>query len=218
MKFDFIIVGSGLAGMNAALNASNYGKVLLLSKKKITQSNTYYAQGGIAVALDPQDNFSSHLQDTLTAGSFHNHKNHTRFMVKNGPAAINKLVSMGMKFSTNSGQIALTREGGHSHRRVAFYKDHTGKRVVQTLKQNVLQKKSIKVVENALATDLIIKDSVCLGINVIIDGNYTSFFSKLVVLATGGLGMLFSKTTNPSVSTGDGLAMAIKAQAKYQDL
>ncbi|MFC1697257.1 L-aspartate oxidase [Nanoarchaeota archaeon] len=219
IKTDFIVIGSGIAGCNFALKASKYGKVTLITKKTMMESNTNHAQGGIAGVIDQNDNFEDHFQDTLVAGALHNNKKAVRFLVKEGPKLIKKLVNLGVDFNKKNGELQLTREGGHNARRIAFSKDKTGNAIEKVLVKTV-RNKNIKIFENYFASDLIIKNNKCYGVQVLDVKNkkVINMYSKAVVIATGGIGQLYKNTTNPKIATGDGLAMAARAGAKLKDL
>ena len=218
MKTDFIVIGSGIAGLNFALEASKYGKVTILTKKDMMESNTNYAQGGIAAVLDKQDTYESHVQDTLKAGCYHNDVKAVEFLVKEGPKMIKKLLELGTPFEQKSGVLKLTREGGHSCRRVAYSGDATGHVIEKTLVEKVRANKNISVLEETIATELIVKDKKCYGVQYLQGKKVKEVYSKAVVLATGGAGQLFKKTTNPDIATADGMAMASRAGAKLEDL
>lgn len=218
MKTDFIVIGSGIAGLNFALEASKYGKVTLLTKKDMMESNTNYAQGGIAAVLDKNDTYESHIEDTLEAGCYHNDLRAVEFLVKEGPKMIKKLLGLGTPFEQKRGALKLTREGGHSCRRVAYSGDATGHAIEKTLVDVVREHENINVLENALATELIVKDKKCYGVQYLEGKEVKEIYGKAVVLATGGGGMLFKKTTNPDIATADGMAMAYRAGAKLEDL
>lgn len=217
-KTDFIVIGSGIAGLNFALEASKYGKVTLLTKKDMMESNTNYAQGGIAAVLDTHDTYESHVEDTLKAGCYHNNKEAVEFLVKEGPKMIKKLLDLGTPFEQKSGVLKLTREGGHSCRRVAYSGDATGHVIEKTLVEKVRSNKNISILEQTIATELIVKDKKCYGVQYLQDKKVKEVYSKAVVLATGGAGQLFKKTTNPEIATADGMAMASRAGAKMEDL
>lgn len=217
-QFDFIVIGSGISGLNFALNASKKGKVLIVTKKKIIEAATNYAQGGIAAVLGKIDNFEKHINDTIKAGAFHNNKAAVTYMVKNGPKEIQKLLDLGVPFEKNKSELELTKEGGHSTRRVAFVGDRTGHSIEKALINAVKKDPQIEVWENTFAIDLLVHNDQCYGIEVLKNNHTFQLFASAVILATGGLGQVYKHTTNPRISTGDGLAMAIRAGAKTQDL
>ena len=211
---DVIVVGSGIAGLTTALQARTYGlSVLIVTKSKVDEGSTKWAQGGIAAALGPGDTPDQHLKDTLVAGADLCDVEAVRVLVTEGPEAVRKLIERGAIFDTeDSGEIALTREGGHLRNRILHAGgDATGAEVSRALLAAVHDDPEIEVVEDALVLDAI-KDSngaVCgVTLHVIGAGSRDGVgraLGKAVVLATGGLGQVFAQTTNPSVSTGDGV-------------
>lgn len=218
MKTDFIVIGSGIAGLNFALEASKYGKVTLLTKKDMMESNTNYAQGGIAAVLDKHDSYESHIEDTLKAGCYHNDAKAVEFLVKEGPKMIKKLLELGTPFEQKSGVLKLTREGGHSCRRVAYSGDATGHAIEKTLVESVKENENISVLENAIATEFIVKNKKCYGVQYLEGKKVKEVYGKATILATGGAGQLFKKTTNPDIATADGFAMAHRSGAKLEDI
>ncbi|MBI5152039.1 L-aspartate oxidase [Candidatus Peregrinibacteria bacterium] len=218
MKTDFIIVGSGIAGLNAALNIAEFGKVLLITKKRLIESSTNFAQGGIAAVLAKTDDFKKHVKDTMIAGCFHNNREAVKFMVKHGPEAIKKLMNLGVKFEIIEKKLALTREGGHSKNRIAYAGDRTGEEIEKTLVALVEKNPNITIWENTFALDLIAKNRMCYGVRVIKNNRVIDVFSRAVILATGGIGQIYKYTTNPEIATADGIAMAFKAGALTQDM
>lgn len=218
-EFDILVIGSGIAGLNFALRAAEQKKrVLVITKKKVAEAGTNYAQGGIAAVLSQIDNYKKHVKDTLAAGSFHNDKKAVEFMVKHGPAAIYRLIELGVPFATQNGELMLTREGGHSERRIAFVSDYTGQAIEKTLVTNVKKNKFITLWENTFASDLIVKNQKCLGVYAIKNDAYHTILAQNTIIATGGVGQLFENTTNPAISTGDGLAMAYRAGCNFRDM
>lgn len=217
-KYDFIVVGSGISGLNFALNSSKKGRVLVVTKKKIINSTTNYAQGGIAAVLDTLDNFEKHIKDTLEAGSYHNNKKAVTFMVKEGPKLINHLLNLGVKFSKYKDHFQLAREGGHSERRIAHVGDRTGHSIEKILIENVRKNKNITIWEDTFAIDLLVKNNVCYGLQILKSGKVENIFASAVILATGGIGQVYKHTSNPAISTGDGIAIASRAGAKMQDM
>jgi len=156
MNTDFLVIGSGIAGLNFALHAAKKGEVILVTKKNLVDSNTNYAQGGIAAVLDKTDNYKKHIKDTLEAGCKINNKKAVEFMVKNAPKAIYRLVDLGVKFEKNKDNLKLTKEGGHSHNRIAYVGDYTGKEIENILVKRIKEHPNIKILENSFALDLII--------------------------------------------------------------
>ena len=218
MKTDFVVIGSGIAGLNFALEASKYGKVTLLTKKDMMESNTNYAQGGIASVLDKNDTHESHVEDTMRAGCYQNNREAVEYLVREGPKMIKKLLDLGTPFEQKNGVLKLTREGGHSCHRVAYAGDATGHVIEKALMEAVKPNENIRVLEDAIAAELIVKDGRCYGVQYLKGKEIKEVYGKAVVLSTGGAGQLFKKTTNPDIATGDGMAMAYRAGALMEDL
>ncbi|MFA6475469.1 MAG: L-aspartate oxidase [Patescibacteria group bacterium] len=214
MKREVIIIGSGVAGLYCALHCAEHSHVTLITKNKIIESSSSYAQGGIAAVFDPQDNFSKHIADTLKAGSYHNVKKSVELLVNEAPAQIKELIKLGVAFNKSQGQLDLGREGGHSYRRIVHATDMTGKIVEQALIAAVKKHHAIAIHEWEFALDVIKKNNRVIGVQT----NKNHYFADAVVLATGGAGQIYPYTSNPSVVTGDGMAMAIRAGAKMSDL
>ena len=218
MHFDVIIIGSGISGLNFALRAAQEKKkILIVTKKEIAEAGTNFAQGGIAAVLSKVDNFGKHVADTLVAGCYHNDKKAVNYMVKHGPEAIRRLIEFGVPFATHLDKLLLTREGGHSERRIAFVSDYTGQAIEKALVEKVKYNPFITLYEHTFAADLLVKEKVCYGVQ-IINNESENIFGDIIVLATGGIGQLFEHTTNPEISTGDGLGMGARAGCKFKDL
>jgi L-aspartate oxidase len=220
LKYDYIIIGSGLAGLYASAYASKFGKVALLTKSTIEISNTYWAQGGIAAVVTEEDNVDLHVADTLEAGRGLCDKDAVEVLVEDGHIRIFDLIEMGMTFDTENGKLALGLEGGHSKRRILHAGgDATGKKVVEFLKSYIKNNKNINIFENTFVFDLIKQNDICIGVkafNGVDKINYT-IIAKGTVIATGGASGIFSKTTNPRTSTGDGIFLAYNAGADIAD-
>ena len=224
---DVVVVGSGVAGLTTALHARAAGyRVLVVTKAKVDEGSTRWAQGGIAAALAEDDSPREHEVDTLVAGAGLCDPAAVRALVTEGPEAVRRLIGIGARFDTDeSGDIALTREGGHLRDRIAHAGgDATGAEISRTLVAAVTGRAGIELLENALALDLLLDDRGAvqgLTLHVIGAGQRDGVGAVLapaVVLATGGLGQVFSSTTNPSVATGDGMALALRAGAVVADL
>ena len=222
---DIVVVGSGIAGLVAALRCRPHGRVLLVTKALLDAGSTRWAQGGIAAALAPDDSPDEHLADTLTAGVGLCDVDAVRVLVTEGPGAVRDLIELGAAFDTDDrGEIALTREGGHHRRRIAHAGgDATGAEISRALLA-ALKDSGVEVIEHALVLDLL-KDASgrAAGITLHVMGEgqpngVGAVRARAVVLATGGLGQVFSATTNPEVSTGDGVALALRAGAEVTDL
>jgi L-aspartate oxidase len=218
--YDFIIIGSGIAGLNFALGAAKYGTVAVITKKELMESNTNYAQGGIAAVLDKKDSFKKHVEDTLKAGCYINNKKAVEVLVKEAPKQIQNLVDFGVGFNRSHGQLALTQEGGHSARRIVHAKDATGKEIERALLYSVRHNKNIFTFESHIAVDLIVKRNKCFGVYVFNNEKkeIDTYLSKATILATGGAGQVYERNCNPKIATGDGIAMAFRAGAKIKDL
>jgi len=223
---DFLVIGSGIAGLSFALKASQEGSVTVITKKGEAESNTNYAQGGIAVAISPEDSFGSHIGDTLTAGDGLCYRDVVEAVVTSGPRLILELIQWGVNFSKARGEdrLDLGTEGGHSHRRVVHSSDLTGQEIERSLVKAVLKEKRIDILEDHLALDLIIATEkgkrLCQGVYVLDprSGRIIPFLSPNTFLATGGCGQIYLHTTNPDIATGDGVAMAYRAGAEVGNL
>ncbi|MFM1826011.1 MAG: hypothetical protein RLZZ37_646 [Actinomycetota bacterium] len=224
---DVIVIGSGIAGLTAALTARRKNlSVLLLTKDVLSTGSTAWAQGGIAAALGPEDSPEQHFQDTLEAGAGLCDENSVKTLVQEGPSAVKKLINLGATFDLDSsGNVALTREGGHRRDRIAHAGgDATGAEISRALVAKVLADPMVRIFEHALVLDLL-KDKtekVC-GVTLHVMGKgkidgVGAALARAVVLATGGIGAVFEQTTNPLVATGDGVALALRAGARVADL
>ncbi len=226
---DFLVIGSGIAGLCYAIAASRYGSVLMITKKQDSESNTNYAQGGIACVLDPADSFESHIKDTLTAGSGLCHEDAVRILVEEGPQRLHELLEWGVRFSKDPHPVAahglhLGKEGGHSINRIVHAHDLTGKEVEEALLRHVKALPDITLLEHHCAIDLITEHHLhrpenvrcsCFGAYILdtLTGAIYPVAAKITCLATGGAGQIYLHTTNPSIATGDGVAMAYRAGA-----
>jgi len=220
VKTDFLVIGSGIAGLNFALRAAKYGRVTIATKKEIMESNTNLAQGGIAAVTGKNDTFQSHIEDTLRAGCGLSNRRAVEILVKNGPKEIESLISFGVKFDKENSELHLTREAGHSKDRIVHSGDTTGREIEQALTKGVRENRDIEVLENCFAIDIIIKDARCYGANAldVKDKEILNISSRVTVLATGGVGYVYQNTTNPEIATGDGIAMAFRAGAQVEDM
>ncbi|HET8605351.1 MAG TPA: L-aspartate oxidase [Marmoricola sp.] len=226
-RADVVVVGSGIAGLTAALRLREHvGKVLVVTKDVLSAGSTRWAQGGIAAALGPEDTPEQHERDTLVAGAGACDLDAVRVLVTEGPEAVHELIALGARFDhAPGGQLSLTREGGHHRDRIAHAGgDATGAEIQRALVAAVRAAPDIDVVEHALAVDLVLAEDggVCgITLHVMGEGQRDGVGAvqcRAVVLASGGLGQVFSQTTNPSVSTGDGMAVALRAGAVLRDL
>lgn len=224
---DFLIIGSGLAGLSIAIKAAKFGKVTIVTKGGIGDSNTVYAQGGIAAVINPEDNFEKHIQDTLVAGAGFCDEKIVRKVIAHAPEMIQELISWGANFDLNAeGKYDLAKEGGHSEHRILHHKDNTGFEIQRALSEKIFSNPNITVLEKHFAIDLITQhhtgkivkrhhtDTECFGAYVlnIESGKIITMLSKFTFLATGGAGNLYSNTTNPISATGDGIAMMYRAK------
>lgn len=218
---DFIVVGSGIAGLTTALGAAEHGNVLLLTKGTLLESNTFFAQGGIAAALAPGDTPESHSLDTLLAGAEMCEPEAVTVLVEGGPGRIRDLIKWGTRFDTTSdGTLAFGREAAHSIPRILHARgDATGAEIASVLAANVKAHPKIRVVEHATILDLIISHGRCVGCWILLpDHTIMSVLARACVLATGGCGQLYQYTTNPWVASGDGVAVAYRAGATLIDM
>ncbi len=216
VESDFLVIGSGMAGLTFALKAQAHGSVSVITKKEDTESNTNYAQGGIASVCDPGDSLQLHVEDTLNAGGGLARRDVVEMVVREGPALVDELSQLGVGFTrTDTGVFDLGREGGHSRRRIVHAMDHTGREVERTLVARCKESENIQFFENHLAVNLVLSRDAqrCCGAYVLDTptGQIHTFLAKVVILATGGAGQVYRHTTNPSIATGDGLAMAYRA-------
>ncbi len=228
--FDVLIVGSGLAGLASALMlAEKNKKVAILTKKNLAECNSYYAQGGIAAVIDMNDSVDDHINDTLIAGSGLCDESVVRYIIEHSPSAIEWLVNMGVKFTPdidNKTGFHLTKEGGHSFRRILHVADATGAAVVKTLIQKTSSHPNIKVFEDYIALDLIcgnklnLENNDCYGAYALNrkTNHIEVFAANATILATGGAGKVYLYTTNPDIATGDGVAMGYRAGCKVSNM
>ncbi|MBW4668583.1 MAG: L-aspartate oxidase [Cyanomargarita calcarea GSE-NOS-MK-12-04C] len=219
-QFDILVVGAGAAGLYTALCLPDSMRVGLITKETISLSASDWAQGGIAAAVAKEDSPSLHVEDTLRAGAGLCDKEAVMFLAENAPNCIASLVSLGVAFDRHGSDLALTLEAAHSRNRVLHAADTTGREVITTLTAQVLGRQNIQVIQQALALSLWLEDDtkICKGISLFYQGEVTWVKAASVVLATGGGGQVFAQTTNPGVSTGDGVAIAWRAGAILRDL
>src|SRR5450631_4929035 len=217
---DFIVVGAGIAGLRASVELAAAGRVLCLAKREVTESNTQYAQGGIAAALSDDDEVSLHLDDTLKAGDGLCNEEAARILVEEGPARIEELIEWGTEFDRTGSKIAFTREGAHSRNRVLHaHGDSTGREIGRALYLKANALKPIEFREFEFTTEIVMRDERAAGVKVLDnEGHLHEIHASSVLLATGGLGQVYSDTTNPQVATGDGVAMAFRAGAELSDM
>jgi L-aspartate oxidase len=220
MFADVLVIGSGIAGVRAALEIDPQLRVVVVTKDRIELSNSAWAQGGIAGVLDPEDNIANHAEDTIVAGAGMCVEEVVREVVEEAPELIQELIDFGARFDKVGGEIALTREGGHSHRRVAHaLGDATGKEVMRALIESVRGLPTLDIWEQTFTIDLLTHDQVCQGAIVWnADHGKTFVWAKQTILCTGGAGRLYRETTNPDIATADGHAIAFRAGAELRDM
>ncbi|MCH9056642.1 L-aspartate oxidase [Synechococcus sp. PCC 6716] len=216
--FDVLIIGSGAAGLSAALALPTSYRIGLITKNDLQQSASGWAQGGMAAAIDPSDSPLLHAQDTLLAGAGLCDPESVRFLVQQAPAQVERLLAMGVAFDRQGDRPALTLEAAHSRPRVLHAADTTGQALVTTLLQQVAATANITLLPNSFVLDLWIESGVCCGVCLLRDRQIQWLSAGAVILATGGGGQVFSQTTNPPLSTGDGVAMAWRAGAQIRDV
>jgi len=219
-RFDVLVVGAGAAGLYTALCLPAHLRVGLITKDALSRSASDWAQGGIAAVVDSHDSTALHLEDTLKAGAGLCDYDAVKFLVENAAKCIHNLVEMGVAFDRDGSNLALTLEAAHSRRRVLHAADTTGRAVVTTLTEQVLSHKNIQILSQAFVLDLWLdsQNQRCQGVSLIYQGQVCWIRAGAVVLATGGGGQVFAQTTNPAVSTGDGVAIAHRAGATLRDL
>jgi len=230
-RHDVLVLGSGAAGLSLALRLSQHASVAVVSKRELREGSTYYAQGGISAVLDASDSVDSHIQDTLKAGAGLCESERVRLVVEHGPGSIRWLLDQGVEFTrdekhNDAGGYHLTREGGHTHRRVIHVADATGREVENTLEARVRARDNIALFEQHIAVDLIsgrklgMKPDRCMGAYVLDleSGQVQTFLARFVVVATGGASKVYLYTSNPDVSTGDGIAMAWRAGCRVANM
>ena len=216
---DFLIIGSGVAGLRAAIELAPHGTVVIATKDVPSESSTEYAQGGIAVALSDEDEVGIHGEDTLKAGDGLCREDAVKVLVEEGPERIMELISWGAEFDREGTRLAFTREAAHSKNRILHaHGDSTGKELERVLLTKVRTYQSVKKYPFAFTTDLIVDDERCCGAYMVKEGQPMSLFAKATILATGGAGQIYERTTNPAVATGDGIAIAFRAGAVLEDM
>ncbi|AMN31799.1 L-aspartate oxidase [Clostridium perfringens] len=214
---DVLIVGSGVAGLYASLNLREDLEIIMVSKKSVNLCNSSLAQGGIAVARGKED-FQSFIEDTLKAGKYENNIDSVRVLVEESMDNINKLIDLGANFEKDENGVLFTKEGAHEINRIVYHKDITGKHVEDILLENVKRRKNIKIIEDCEMVDIYHRDNRCIGALFNKDGETLSIYAKVVILATGGIGGLFKKSTNERIITGDSIGVAIRNNIEIKDL
>ncbi|MDD4514215.1 L-aspartate oxidase [Massilibacteroides sp.] len=233
-RYDFLVIGSGIAGMSFALKVAGKGTVALISKTNLEEANTYFAQGGIASVTNLiTDNFEKHIEDTMIAGDQLSSREAVEKVVRNAPAQIKELISWGVDFDKDDkGNFDLHREGGHSEFRILHHKDNTGAEIQDSLIKAVQKHPNIDIYENHFTIEILTQhhlgvtvtrqtpDIECYGAYVMdmTTGKIDTFLSKITLMATGGIGAIYQTTTNPMVATGDGIAMVYRAKGTVKDM
>jgi L-aspartate oxidase len=217
---DVLIVGGGIAGFRAALGIPDDLRTLVVTKDKVRESNSHYAQGGIASVMDPEDRLDNHIADTLAAGKGLCDSAVVEMVVREAPALISELIEWGTHFDQVNGHVALGREGGHSHARIVHaLGDETGREIMRAIIQRARSRPNVRIWQNSFTIDLVTYEGRCRGA-LVWDRRrgYALVWARAVVLATGGAGQLFRETTNPSIATADGHAMALRSGAELRDM
>lgn len=230
---DFLVIGSGIAGLSFALKAAEHGKVTIITKESIDDTATHYAQGGIAAVMYSPDTYEKHIADTLNVGRYLNDENIVRLTISESTERIQELIDRGANFDRNfRGDYDLAKEGGHSEARIFHYKDKTGSEIQRALTHSAKEHPNINILEGYFAVEIITQhhlgievtrrsdDIECFGAYILnpITGQIDTYLSRITLLASGGSGTVYFNTTNPPVSTGDGIAMAYRAKAKVSDM
>jgi L-aspartate oxidase len=232
-RTDFLVIGSGIAGLTFALKAARFGKVSIVTKSTLEESNTRYAQGGIAAVFSEPDNFEKHIRDTLIAGDGFCNEEVVRMVVNEAPERIKDLIKLGVSFDKKpDGTYDLAREGGHTEHRILHHKDNTGEAIQKVLTQKVRKDPNIEIFENHFAIDILTQHHLgieikrnypginCYGAYVadLVKPKVVTFLSKVTVIATGGMGNVYLTTTNPEIATGDGIAMVYRAKGTIENM
>ena len=231
-RFDFLVIGTGIAGLSYALKVSRFGSVAIITKKEKAESNTNYAQGGVAAVMSSIDSFELHVKDTLATGVGLSHREAVETMVREGPQRLLELIDVGVRFTEKDGHLDLGREGGHSVHRIVHAHDFTGREIERALLKAIGENRKITIFENHAAVELLTEHHVtprrefdrrnthCWGAYALntFERRVDTFLARVVMLSTGGLGHVYLHTTNPLIATGDGVAMAYRAGATIANM
>lgn len=217
---DVLVIGSGVAGGRAAIEAAKYGSVIVVTKDEFKESATRYAQGGIACPTNPDDSIQSHFDDTMRVGCYLNDETAVRLLVTDGPKRIAELMEWGIEVDRHGNELVLGREGGHSQNRIIHaHGDQTGLELARTIERRLMQTSQIRVFDHCFLIDLLTHEDRCVGaVTYHADYGHQLIWAKQVILASGGCGRIWRETTNPAVATGDGLAAAFRAGARMRDM
>src|SRR5882757_6413368 len=219
-RVDFLVIGAGIAGLSAAIRLANAGTVLVVTKEELAESNTAYAQGGIAVAMGGDEDVALHLEDTMAAGDGLVNREAAAVLVSQGPQRVEELLAWGTAFDREHGELMRTREGAHSRSRILHANgDATGREIAVSLLRHVRAMKTVELTEWTTSVDLLVEDGRVVGATLLDgEGGLRTVRARAVLLASGGVGQVYSDTTNPAVATGDGIAMAYRAGAEVSDM
>lgn len=215
---DYLVLGSGIAGLFSALKLADNGPVSIITKDNVKESNSNYAQGGIAAALIPPDTVEKHYQDTMKAGEYHNISDRVKILTDEGPKRIKDLIDLGVNFDKEKNILQLSKEGAHSEARVLHHKDFTGAEIINILIKHIKKHPNITIHESLFVYQLISSENKCTGCLAFDEKNHYQFNANATILATGGAGKLYKFTSNPDVSTGDGYILAKEAGCKLKDM
>ncbi len=231
-QYDFLVIGSGIAGLTYALKVAELGTVAIITKKEKAESNTNLAQGGVAAVMSKVDSFDLHVRDTLATGMGLSHEDAVRIMVREGPDRLRDLMEVGARFTQKDGGLDLGREGGHSTNRIVHAADLTGREIERALLHAIAERPNVRIFENHIGVELLTEHNVerqpdaargsihCWGAYAYnsIENRVDTFIAGITLLATGGLGQVYIHTTNPLIATGDGVAMAYRAGARIANM
>ncbi len=218
IETDFLVIGSGSAGLRAAIEANQHGDVLLITKSVLKESNTRYAQGGIAVAMSADDTIAFHAEDTLKAGVGLCNKTAVRIMVEEGIQRVSEMIKWGANFDREGEALGFTREAAHQRRRIVHRGDSTGQETANVLANHLKTQDRVQVIEHAFAIDFITQADRCYGVVALIEDTLHCIFAKATILASGGVGRVYQCTSNPDVATGDGFVAAWRAGCEMMDM
>lgn len=219
-QVDFLVIGAGIAGLSAAISLARHGRVMVVTKEELAESNTAYAQGGIAVAMGGEEDVALHLKDTMDAGDGLVNREAAAVLVEQGPRRVQELLEWGTKFDRENGELMRTREGAHSRSRILHANgDATGREIAVSLLRHVREMHAIELMEWTTGIDLLVENGRVTGATLLDgEGGVRVVLARAVLLASGGAGQVYSDTTNPAVATGDGIAMAYRAGAEVSDM